>query len=179
MRSVIFALSLVFAVNLIAAEAIEQYPIATVNEGAGATDEAGIFRNRQGQPRFRRPQAPAPAPGVPQPGVPDADGNRTAPVDPNAAPKFEPAPGGATAPLSLAELTPEQKQQLFTAISSIISLLIGAFAGSGKMGPFITAILGAFKTIGQPVPPAPAPARTRTRSPKAKAKPKAATPESK
>lgn len=166
MRSFLFCLLALVAVN-VAAETLVQYPMAAVEE----TTDAGIFRNRDGQPRFRRSQ-PAPAPGQPAP-APGTDGNRTAPVDPNAPPKFDAAPGGDTAPLSLAELTPEQKQQLFTAISSIISLLIGAFAGSGKMGPFITALLGAFKTIGQPVPPAPAPARTRTRKPKAK--PKAAT----
>lgn len=161
MRSILFCLVALVAVN-VAADTLVQYPMATVSE---SPTQAGIFRNRQ-------PRRQSPAPGQPAP-APGTDGNRTAPVDPNAPPKFDAAPEGESTPLNLAELTPEQKQQLFTAISSIISLLIGAFAGSGKMGPFITALLGAFKTIGQPVPPAPAPARTRTRKPKAK--PKAAT----
>lgn len=152
MRSFVFCVIALVAVN-VAADTLVQYPIATVSEEA---TDAGIFRNRQ--------QRNQPAPGQP---APPSDGNRTAPVDPNAAPKFEAAPGGDTAPLNLAELTPEQKQQLFTAISSIISLLLGAFAGSGKAGPFITAILGAFKGIADPVP---APAKTRVRKPKAKPK---------
>lgn len=153
MRSFVFSVIALVAVN-VTAETLVQYPIATVTEEA---TDAGIFRNRQ---RQNQQQAPGQA-------VPPADGNRTAPVDPNAAPKFEPAPGGDTAPLNLAELTPEQKQQLFTAITSIISLLLGAFAGSGKAGPFITAILQAFKGIADPVP---APAKTRVRKPKAKPK---------
>jgi hypothetical protein len=165
MRSFLFALVAFAAVN-VAAETLVQYPIATVTEQT--TDAA--FGDR-----FRRNKQQPQTPGQP---APPADGNRTSPVDPNAAPKFEAAPDGESAPLNLAELTPEQKQQLFTAISSLISLILGAFAGSGKAGPFITAILGAFKGIADPVP---APARTRVRKPraKAKAKPKAAAPESK
>src|SRR5688572_16565031 len=122
MRSFTFCVLALVAVNVVA-DTLVQYPIATVEESV----QAGVFGNRQ--PIFRRPQAPAP-----QPGVPEADGNRTAPVDPANPPKFDAAPNGDKLPLNLAELTPEQKQQLFTAISSIVSLLIGAFAGSGKMG---------------------------------------------
>lgn len=167
MRSLLCALVLFLSVGSAVAEPTIAYPIAVVSE---ATEQAGVFNRRQ------QPQ-PQPAPGQP---APPADGNRTAPVNPNAPPKFDAAPSeGGT--LSLAELTPDQKAQLFQAITAIISALLGAFAGSGKAGPFLTAILQAFKGIADPVPPKPAKARARaTKAPvKSKAKPKAASPDSK
>lgn len=167
MRSILCALVLFLSVGSALAETAVVYPMGVVTE---ETEQAGIFRNRQP----RRQQAPPAQPGQPAP----EDGNRTAPVDPNALPKFDGAPADGGGTLNLAELTPEQKQQLIQAIIAIVSALLGAFAGSGKAGPFLSALLAAFKGIAQPVPPAPTPAKTRKRAPKAKAKPKAAAPKS-
>lgn len=170
MRSFLCAIVLLTA-TLAIAETTVVYPMGVVPE---ATDDTGIFRDRfqDRQPRFRKPK-PSPQPGQQ---TPPADGNRTEPVDPDNPPKFEGAPSdGSTLPINLTELTPEQKQQLTQAIIAIISALIGAFAGSGKAGPFLSALLQAFKGIANPVPGTPA--KIRKRKSKAKAKLKSPAPD--
>jgi len=146
MRSLLCAVVLFSSAGAAIAGTTVLYPMDVITV---ETERAAVFNRRQ------------PRRGQPAPPVPPADGNRTVPVDPNATPKFEAAPEGGSPPLSLAELTPEQKQKLIQAIIAVVSALLGAFAGSGKAGPFITALLQAFKGIAAPAPSASAKVRAR------------------
>lgn len=126
--------------------------------------DAGIFNRRQPRSQQANPNCPDGNCG------PQDEGERTTPYDPNSAPKFEapPADGVVTPPAAAptapaapvvppaandavkddgaveeAELTPEQKQMLLSAVVAFVSALVGAFGGSGGFGPIILKVLEA------------------------------------
>jgi hypothetical protein len=141
-----------------------RYPINYVSPSGEVTTEAGILDRLRGmRPKNRKAEPGQPAPQA---------GPRTEPYAPDTAPKFEAPPAdGSTVPAPVApvvdgevteaEMTPEQKQMLMTAITTFVSALIAAFAGSGGMSPMLMAIMNAVK--GQMSTPPAAPARTRKR----------------
>ena len=155
-RSLIFCLLVLAAVYgslaLVATafSAEVEYPIQQYS----ATEESGVIFNRQPKPDGDCPDGTCPR-TEPVPGTPPAFD--APPVD--AIPPGAPVAPVAESTTSVA-LTPEQKQALTTLLTHAVSVLLGAFMGTGSLSPFLQLILGKLMgAVGGSVPPA-TPART-------------------